>query len=192
MKRDAFTLAPDDVREIRHFHLFCGLGGDAPAIRDFERLTGTRPTGWHCKSSPSTHTRSLLQEMGFAYDSNDYGGEVPHILQTAQQQPYVVLPYAFDTNDMRFFGQGAFVHADDFARYTIAAIDTLLDEAQHAPRLLTIGLHTRILGRPARIAALDMILRHIRRHPSAIWVGTRAHVAKHWLSEHAEQNPVHA
>lgn len=150
-------------------------------VNTIERLTGKRPTGWHCKSSASIHTRSLLQEMGFCYDSNDYGGEVPYTLRTEKNQPYVVLPYAFDTNDMRFFGQGAFVHAEDFARYTKAAIDTLLEESRYAPRLLTIGLHTRILGRPARIAALDMIFSHIREHQADTWIATRHDIAQHWL-----------
>lgn len=160
-------------------------------VRTMETITrhwGRPPAGWHCKSSASGQSRRLLQELGFLYDSNDYSGEVPRTVGTAQQRPYVILPYAFDTNDMRFFNQGGFVHAEDFARYTIAAIDTLQQEALHAPRLLTIGLHTRILGRPARIAALDSILSHLdawaaRGQPA--WVATREAVARHWLQANA-------
>ncbi|WP_315126068.1 polysaccharide deacetylase family protein [Comamonas antarctica] len=153
---------------------------------------GRAPAGWHCKSSASVHTRTLLQELGFAYDSNDYGGEVPRLQATPAGAPYVVLPYAFDTNDMRFYQQGGFVHAEDFARYTAAAVDCLLEEARHAPRLLTIGLHTRILGRPARIGALDQILAHIGRRQqetAAIWVATREAIAMHWreLHRHSSQ-----
>ncbi|RZS32079.1 polysaccharide deacetylase family protein [Corticibacter populi] len=147
------------------------------------RHWGRRPTGWHCKSSASLRTRTLLQELGFLYDSNDYGGEVPCTMRRGDGSPYVILPYAFDTNDMRFFGQGAFVQADDFARYVIEAIEVLQEEARQAPRLLTIGLHTRILGRPARIRALDRILQHVQaqaqRQPA--WVATREAMARHWL-----------
>lgn len=146
-----------------------------------DSLGGARPVGWHCKSSASTHSRELLQSMGFIYDSNDYGGEVPYTVKTPQGRDYAVLPYAFDTNDMRFFGQPAFVQPQDFANYVKAAIDTLVQEGQSAPRLLTIGLHTRILGRPARIAALDAILRHIQQQPG-IWVATREAIARHWLA----------
>lgn len=193
---------------VRHGWELCGHGWrwESPAHMDRDeeraallrtmevitRLSGKPPAGWHCKSSPSSHTRALLQELGFVYDSNDYGGEVPYVLHTADQRPYAVLPYAFDTNDMRFFGQGGFVHAEDFACYTCAAIDTLLQEAAHAPRLLTIGLHTRILGRPARIGALDAIVRHLQQHASQVWVATRESVARHWLQAHASEAAAHS
>lgn len=149
------------------------------------RLGGTTPTGWHCKSSPSVHTRRLLQEMGFLYDSNDYGGEVPFIVPRADGSPYVVLPYAFDTNDMRFFDRGGFVRARDFSDYVIDAIDALQAEARHAPRLLTIGLHPRILGRPARINALDTILHHVNKagdDGQPCWIATRQDIARFWLT----------
>ncbi|THU04482.1 chitin deacetylase [Lampropedia puyangensis] len=147
---------------------------------------GRLPSGWHCKSSASTHTRSILQSLGFAYDSDYYGSDMPWVVQPEGRAPYVVLPYGFDTNDMRFFSQGGFVHAEDFARYTIEAIEVLLQEARHAPRMLTIGLHTRILGRPARIRALDQILAHIRARsadPAGIWCATREQIAAHWLAQ---------
>lgn len=150
---------------------------------------GRAPSGWHCKSSPSTNTRSLLQSLGFGYDSDYYGADMPWIQQPAGRAPYVVLPYGFDTNDMRFYSQGGFVQADDFSRYTIEAIEVLLQEAEHAPRMLTIGLHTRIIGRPARIRAIDQILAHIQQRQysgAGIWCATREAIAAHWLA-HAGQ-----
>ncbi len=149
------------------------------------RLGGRTPTGWHCKSSPSIHTRRLLQDMGFLYDSNDYGGEVPYIVSRADGSPYVVLPYAFDTNDMRFFDRGGFVRGRDFSDYVIDAIDALQIEARHAPRLLTIGLHTRILGRPARIGALDAVFARIQQAEAQgqpCWIATREDIARYWLA----------
>lgn len=150
---------------------------------------GRPPSGWHCKSTPSTNTRSLLQSLGFLYDSDYYGADIPSVLQPTDRTPYVVLPYGFDTNDMRFYSQGGFVQAGDFSRYTIEAIDVLLNEAQHAPRMLTIGLHTRIIGRPARIQAIDHILAHIQqrqRDGAGIWCATREAIASHWLAQAAQ------
>ena len=158
----------------------------ARTITTIRRHWGRAPAGWHCKSSASVRTRGLLQELGFLYDSNDYGGEVPWRCDTTTGHPYVVLPYAFDTNDMRFFGKSEFVHADDFSRYVIAAIQTLQKEAREAPRLLTIGLHNRILGRPARIGALDTILQYLADEALAgrpTWTATREQIARHWLAQ---------
>ncbi|MEZ5705690.1 MAG: polysaccharide deacetylase family protein [Burkholderiaceae bacterium] len=149
-----------------------------------QRHWGRPPSGWHCKSSASVRTRRLLQDHGgFLYDSDDYGDDLPYILTTTGGQPYVVLPYAFDTNDMRFFDRASFVHGRDFADYVIAAIDELLIEAESAPRMLTIGLHTRIIGRPARIGGLDTVMRHVQTLKDQVWVATRESIALAWLDE---------
>ena len=151
-------------------------------VATIRRLWGRAPSGWHCKSSRSVRTRQLLQELGFAYDSDDYGDDLPYTVARADGGRHVVLPYAFDTNDMRFFDRASFVQGRDFADYVIAAIDTLLAESQHNPRMLTVGLHTRIIGRPARIPGLDLVLRHISQHQHQIWVATREAIAAYWLS----------
>lgn len=149
---------------------------------------GRAPSGWHCKSSPSVNTRRLLQEHGgFIYDSDDYGDDLPYTLRGEADQPHVVLPYAFDTNDMRFFDRASFVHGRDFADYVIAAINELLKEAQHTPRMLTIGLHTRIIGRPARICGLDAVLEHLTQHSAHVWIAKREDIALHWLSGRTRQ-----
>ena len=147
------------------------------------RLGGSAPLGWHSKSSRSQQTRRLLREHGgFIYDSDDYGGDLPYLIAMNDgRRPHVVLPYAFDTNDMRFFDRGGFVRGADFAGYVEDAIDALLVEAKRAPRMLTIGLHTRIIGRPGRIAGLDRVLRRIRREHRRLEVMTRADIARHWL-----------
>ena len=92
-----------------------------------EALAGRRPAGWHSKSSRSVHSRRLLREQGFLYDSDDYGDEQPYLLDLGGAVPHVVLPYGFDTNDMRFFS-GSFVRATDFSGYVIDAVDALLAE----------------------------------------------------------------
>ncbi|WP_332738350.1 polysaccharide deacetylase family protein [Hydrogenophaga sp.] len=179
-------------------HELCGHGWrwESPALMDeatereqiqrtvdvIRRLWGRAPAGWHCKSSRSVNTRRLLQAMDFLYDSDDYGDDLPYTLPREDGRPHVVLPYAFDTNDMRFFDRASFVHGRDFADYVIAALDTLLAESTQSPRMLTVGLHTRIIGRPARIGGLDAVLRHVAQHGDAIWVATREDIARHWLA----------
>ncbi len=145
-----------------------------------ERLGGRRPAGWHSKSSRSVRSRRLLREHGFLYDSDDYGDELPYLLDAGGDVPHVVLPYGFDTNDMRFFS-GNFVRAADFSGYVIDSIDAQLAERDAGPKMLTIGLHSRIVGRAGRIAGLDQVLAHVHGLKAAVCVMTREAIATHWL-----------
>ncbi|QBF32058.1 polysaccharide deacetylase family protein [Thalassococcus sp. S3] len=152
----------------------------ARSVETITRTAGTPPLGWHTRSATSLRTRDLLMEQGgFLYDSNAYNDDIPYTVQTVHG-PHVVLPYAFDTNDMRFYNNGGFVFAEDFARYCIAGFDRLLAESRAAPRMLSIGLHTRIIGRPARIAGLEALLDHIAGTDA--WIATRAEIARAWRS----------
>lgn len=166
------TMSVDEERSV--IHRTCDT---------IERLWGRAPVGWHNKSSRSVHTRSLLAERGgFLYDSDDYGDDIPFTLRRPDGRAHVVLPYGFDTNDMRFYDRGGFVRAGDFSGYVIDAIEALRVEARDAPRMLTIGLHTRIIGRPGRIAGLDAVIAHLRTLDARVWVDTREGLARHWLS----------
>lgn len=152
-------------------------------VATIQRLWGRSPSGWHCKSSRSVHTRKLLREHGgFLYDSDDYGDDLPYVLHDSKGSEHVVLPYAFDTNDMRFFDRASFVHGQDFADYVIAAIDELLRETRYGPRMLTVGLHTRIIGRPARVGGLDAVLNHLGALGSEVWIAKREDIARFWLA----------
>jgi peptidoglycan/xylan/chitin deacetylase (PgdA/CDA1 family) len=150
----------------------------ARTVAAIERHWGERPRGWHTRASASPNTRRLLVEAGFEYDSDAYDDDCPHYV-AVDGRPHLVLPYAFDTNDMRFFDSHAFVQADDFARYVCAAYDTLWAEGAAAPRMMSIGLHSRIIGRPARIGALTQILDHLRVRGGA-WLARRGDIARHW------------
>jgi len=153
----------------------------ARCVGTIERLHGRAPVGWHTKSSASVNTRRLLVEQGgFIYDSDAYDDDLPYYREVLGR-PHLVLPYAFDTNDMKFFDSFAFVRADDFHDYVADALDWLLLEARHSPRMLSIGLHTRIIGRPGRIAGLKKLIDRVRGR-SDIWVATRESIARHWLS----------
>jgi peptidoglycan/xylan/chitin deacetylase (PgdA/CDA1 family) len=151
----------------------------AKAVAAIRQTAGTPPVGWHTRSATSPNTRRLLVEHGgFLYDSNAYDDDLPYVETVADRQ-HIVLPYAFDTNDMRFYNGGGFVFADDFARYCIAAFDRLYEEAARAPRMLSIGLHLRIIGRPARIGGLEQFLAHASRHPD-VWFARRDEIAHAW------------
>lgn len=144
-------------------------------IRD---TAGSAPVGWHTRSATSVNTRRILVEHGgFLYDSNAYHDDLP-VLTTVGGVPHVVLPYAFDTNDMRFYG-GGFVQPDDFANYCIAAIDRLHRESAREPRMLSIGLHPRIIGRPGRIGGLEILLDHLAGL-QGVWLARRDDIAHAW------------
>jgi len=148
----------------------------AATVRAITDATGDPPVGWHTRSAPSVNTRRLLREHGgFIYDSDDYGDELPRL----HQPGHVILPYCFDTNDMRFAPGGAFNQPEDFSHYCLRAVDWLL--AENRSRMLSIGLHLRIIGRPARIWALDEILRRVTADPR-IWVARRRDIAAHVLA----------
>ncbi|SEP29971.1 Peptidoglycan/xylan/chitin deacetylase, PgdA/CDA1 family [Methylobacterium sp. ap11] len=150
------------------------------AIRD---ATGRAPVGWHTRSATSDNTRRLLMEQGgFLYDSNAYNDDLPYLVPGREGRPHVVLPYAFDTNDMRFQRGGGFVFGDDFARYCIDAFDRLYAEGGDAPRMLSVGLHLRIIGRPGRIGGLERFLAHAAAHEGT-WFARRDAIAGHWLRE---------
>jgi allantoinase len=151
----------------------------AKAVAVLGEAAGTPPVGWHTRSATSVNTRRLLVEHGgFLYDSNAYDDDIPYTVEVAGR-PHVVLPYAFDTNDMRFFNSYAFVQGDDFARYCIAAFDRLYAEGADAPRMMSVGLHLRIIGRPGRIAGLEAFLAHTASKPG-VWFARRDEIAHAW------------
>jgi peptidoglycan/xylan/chitin deacetylase (PgdA/CDA1 family) len=119
-----------------------------------------------------------VEHGGFLYDSNAYDDDLPYV-ETVAGRTHVVLPYAFDTNDMRFYNGGGFVFADDFARYCIDAFDRLYNEGAAVPRMLSVGLHLRIIGRPARIGGLERFLDHAASRPG-VWFARRDEIAHAW------------
>lgn len=179
---DGHEVAAHGWRWERHAHM--GEAEERRAIaRTVEAITeaaGTPPRGWHTRSATSPATRRLLLEQGgFLYDSNAYNDDAPYLVDVGGAD-HLVLPYAFDTNDMRFQRAGGFVFGDDFARYCIDAFDRLRAEGGEAPRMLSIGLHLRIIGRPARIGGLERFLAHATARGD-VWFARRDAIARHWL-----------
>ena len=147
--------------------------------------TGTRPVGWHTRSAPSPNTRRLLaEEGGFLYDSDAYNDDLPYFVRVGGQR-HLVLPYAFDTNDMHFQHTQRFRGAADFSDYVIDAFDCLHREGAHAPKMMSVGLHLRMIGRPGRIGALERILAYMAG-ARGVWIARRVDIARHWLTMFAD------
>ena len=158
--------------------------------RDIERslavmteATGVRPVGFMCRGSQSPWTRDLLGELGFLYDSNALDDDLPYWDRSARSKPMLVLPYGFDTNDMKFFNANGFVQPQEFSGYVGSALDVQLAEAERgATSMLTIGLYLRICGRPGRFAAVLAILDRLASLGDRVWVATRRDIAQHFAS----------
>lgn len=140
-----------------------------------ERATGVRPVGFFCRGSESIWTRRLLAERGFLYTSNAFDDDLPYWDATG----LVVVPYALDTNDMKFFHPNGFVRGREMVDYVADALDTLLDEAERGlPRLLNVGFHLRIVGRPGRFGALRGVLDLLLARRDRLWLARRATIAR--------------
>ena len=151
----------------------------ARTVKIIKEATGQIPVGWHTRSASSPNTRRLLCEHGgFIYDSDAYCDDLPFVLQVLGR-PHVVLPHSFDNNDMRFGPGGGFTHADDFARYCIDSYDCLWREGSTNPKMMSVSLHTRFIGRPGRIAGLEKFLEHVQKKGGA-WFARRDEIARHW------------
>lgn len=152
------------------------------AIAWHEEITGDRPLGWYT-GRDSPNTRSLLLEQGgFLYDSDSYADDLPYWLST-EKGPHLVIPYTLDTNDMRFASAQGFNSGEQFFGYLRDAFDVLYAEGATQPKLLNIGLHCRLVGRPGRFLALQRFLDHVMAHDD-VWLCRRVDVARHWHSHY--------
>jgi allantoinase len=150
----------------------------ARAYDSIAASVGRPPTGWYCRYAPSPNTRRLLIEDGrFDYDSDAYDDEVPYWVEVGGRQ-HLVVPYTMVTNDAKFM-QGGLVSGHDFGAFLIEAFDTLLAESASAPRMMSVGLHPRVIGHPGRVTGLVDFLDHIQGRPG-VWVCRRSDIAVHW------------
>ena len=153
----------------------------AKTVAVIKEATGVRPVGWHTKGATSPITRQLLvEEGGFLYDSDAYDDDLPHLINIGGRN-HVIVPYAFDTNDMRFMPIGNFMLADDFAQYCIDAFDVLWREGKSHPAMMSVGIHPRFMGRPGRIGGLERFLDHVHSK-GGYWFARRMDIARHWRS----------
>lgn len=164
----------------------------ARGIAAIEKLCGVRPLGWYTGRDSINTRRLVVEQGGFAYDADSYGDDLPFWTQVATASgtrvPHLVVPYTLDTNDMRFAVSPGFTNADDFFVYLRDAFDVLYVEGETQPKMLSIGMHCRLLGRPGRFRALQRFLDHIERH-DRVWVTRRIDIAQHWRRHHPFQPP---
>ena len=151
------------------------------AVAIIERLTGEKPKGWYTgRNSP--HTRDLLVEMGgFSYDADDYSDDLPFWVQV-QGKDHLVVPYTLDTNDRRFASPQGFNSGEQFYQYLKDAFDVLYAEGAETPKMLSIGLHCRLIGRPGRFMALQRFVNYVQSH-AHVWLCRRIDIAEHWRRE---------
>jgi putative urate catabolism protein len=162
----------------------------AEAVAIFRDLTGAAPQGWYTgRDSPNTR-KLVVEHGGFAYDADNYGDDLPfyeRVATGAGVQPHLVVPYTLDTNDMRFAAMQGFNSGTQFFDYLKDAFDVLYAEGDpnglNAPKMLSIGLHCRIAGRPARAAALARFLDYVQSH-DRVWITRRIDIADHWRRVH--------
>ncbi|NQE62541.1 allantoinase PuuE [Caulobacter sp. RHG1] len=156
------------------------------AIEIQKRLTGERPLGWYQgRTSPST-ARLVAMEGGFVYDADSYADDLPY-WDDQHGRAQLIVPYTLEANDMRFTAAQGFNTGEQFFTYLRDAFDALYLEGETAPKMMSVGLHCRVVGKPGRIGALRRFLEHITRH-DRVWVAKRIDIARHWIATHPPES----
>ena len=166
----------DEETERKHMH---------HAIEVIREMTGERPVGWYTgRDSPNT-LRLVCDAGGFLYSSDHYGDDLPFYTDVRRTDGVVVrqliVPYTLDANDMRFVSPSGFANGEQFFTYLRDTFDVLYAEGAEAPKMMSVGLHNRLVGKPGRLRGLQRFLDHVARH-DRVWVCRRADIARHWLA----------
>jgi putative urate catabolism protein len=152
------------------------------AIAIHTQVTGARPLGWYTgRISPNTR-RIVMEEGGFLYDSDSYCDDLPYWVQ-GSGTPHLVIPYTLDVNDMRFGSYQGFNCGDQFFTYLKDTFDVLYEEGATAPKMMSVGLHCRLVGKPGRVAALARFLDYVQEREQ-VWICRRIDIARHWHEHH--------
>ena len=147
------------------------------ALETLTRLTGRRISGWFTRPPNTVHTRPLLARAGIRYDSGSVSDDLPYY-ERVDGAPFLVVPYSLDVNDTKFY-KGQFFTGQDFADYALDCFDTMLAQSARRPSMMSIGLHSRIIGRPARLAGLNRVLERISGRDD-VWIAGRDEIAEFW------------
>ena len=152
------------------------------AIEIHTRICGERPLGWYTgRTSPNTR-RLVIEEGGFLYDADDYNDDLPYWTNTTEK-PHLVVPYTLDVNDMRYATAQGFNSGEQFFTYLKDTFDTLYEEGKTSPKLMSVGLHCRLTGRPGRFAALRKFIEYASGQQD-VWFARRVDIARHWYKQH--------
>ncbi|MFC3075360.1 allantoinase PuuE [Shinella pollutisoli] len=154
------------------------------AVRLHKELTGSHPLGMY-QGKPSANTlRLVMEEGGFVYSSDSYADDLPYFVPGLDGRPFLIIPYTLETNDMRFATAQGFNSGDQFFAYLKDAFDVLYQEGREgSPKMLNVGLHCRLVGRPGRTAALARFVDYVLGHEK-VWVPRRIDIARHWIERH--------
>ena len=148
------------------------------AVDIIRRPTGERPLGWYTgRTSPNTR-RLVVEEGGFLYDADDYSDDLPFWTDVGGT-PHLVVPYTLDVNDMRFATPQGFNAGDQYLAYLKDSFEALYEEGAETPRMMSVALHCRLVGRPGRIRVLERFIDHVLAH-DAVWLCRRIDIARHW------------
>jgi len=147
------------------------------AVTSIRTTTGRRPDGWLSRYLFTEHTRRLLIEEGFTYHMDDYSDDAP-FWDVVEGRAIVVVPYALDSNDMKMWVAPALT-PEQWLAYAIETFEVLYDEGASRPRMMSLGVHLRIIGRPGRIRAFERLIQHVRSRPR-VWIATRKEIAERW------------
>jgi putative urate catabolism protein len=174
----------DEATEREHLKL---------AVETIRRLTGAPPAGWYTGRDSLNTRRLVVEHGGFVYDADSYADDLPYWVEVATAKgstPHLVVPYTLDTNDMRFATAQGFNSAEQFFTYLKDAFDSLYAEGDprglDAPKMLSIGLHCRLVGRPGRAAGLERFVDYVQRHEDT-WIARRIDIARHWITTHPKK-----
>ena len=168
-------------RWVEHYHLDEATEREhiAKAHASILRTTGRAPEGWYCRYSPSANTRRLVVEHGgYSYDSDAYNDEIPYWINVLGRE-HLVVPYTLVTNDAKILAGGGIENSADYTQFLIDSFEVLAAEGRSTPRMMSIGLHPRVIGHPGRVVGLMKFLDHLAGR-SDVWIARRGDIAAHW------------
>jgi putative urate catabolism protein len=163
----------DEATEREHVRL---------AIEAIQKTTGQRPVGWYTGRTSERTQRLVVEAGGFLYDADSYADDLPYWVEVGGRE-HLVVPYTLDANDMRFATAQGFNSGDQFFAYLRDSFDILYAEGAVLPKMMSLGLHCRLAGRPGRFAALQRFLDHVQKHDK-VWICRRVDIARHWRAVH--------
>ncbi len=184
IKASGFDVCCHGWRWVKHYLLSEAEEREhiARAITSLQNTVGERPLGWYCRYGPSVNTRNLVvDEGGFLYDSDAYDDELPY-WKVVKGKPHLVVPYSLVHNDGKF-GNGTFSSSADYFEFHKDGFDMLYEEGKTQPKMMSVGLHMRLIGHPARAAGLARFLDYVQSKPG-VWITRRLDIARHWYQTH--------
>jgi putative urate catabolism protein len=186
MNESGWDIASHSLRWVEHKDMSEAEERDeiANAIRVHTDATGSRPLGWYTGRASINTVRLVMEAGGFLYSCDSYADDLPYWIK-GPNAPHLIIPYSLDANDMRFVNAQGFGGGDQFFTYLKDSFDVLYSEGETSPKMMSVGLHCRVVGRPGRAAALLRFLDYIKSHDK-VWVPTRLQIAEHWHAEHMD------